>query len=135
MKLFLSRCLVPDYISILHCYHREESDLHAIIAADDIKVSLEREILDDGDSVDIIQTIPLDVDPIASASIIQLRRSRNILIRTRTKENYDLARAIDQAAHTLAWRLDPENELVHYDWSKFMQVCTEVMQGKNPLNY
>lgn len=129
------KIVMPEYLNVFHIYTKCEDDVSAITAADDIKIALERDILDcdDGETVDVIQTIPVTEDPTPSATIVQLRRARNILLRTRTKENYDLARAIDQAIWQLASRY--QTDLVGYDWGKFVEVMKEVVEGGNPLEY
>lgn len=127
---------MPEYLSVLHVYHSADDDVRAIAEADDIKLKVEYLLDPDlGEACDVVQTIPSTENPVPSANIIQLRRARNILIRTGTKENYDLARSLDQSIHVLHQRIDSEYKLVSYDWSRFMDVLKEIVDGGNPLDY
>ena len=126
---------MSEFLTVIHVYTIAEDEVSAILGADDVRLALERHVLDEGESVDIVQTIPLDESPVPSAQITQLRRARNILLRTKSKDNYDLARSLDQAIHTLESRLDPENSSVKYDWSNLIKVLREVFDGGNPLTY
>ena len=125
---------MAEYVHVLHVYTNSENDLAAIDEADNIKLAIERDLLDtqDGEGVDVVQTIPLGEDPVPSASIMQLRRARNILLRTKRKDAYDVARSLDQVAYQLS---SGDPLLTSYDWGKFVEVMREILDGKNPLEY
>lgn len=125
---------MSEFLSVLHVYTIADDHVSAIAGVDDIRLGIER-LLDEGEAVDVVQTIPQEELPHPSAQLAQLRRARNILLRTRTKENYDLARLLDQAIHSLAHRLDPGDALITYDWGKFIEVLKETLNGGNPLDY
>ena len=128
---------MPEYLAVLHAYINADDYISAIGSADDLKIGMEQRLLDtdQGEAVDVVQTIPTEEPPTPSAQLTQLRRARNILLRTKSKDGYDLARALDLKIHELHVRLDPEMSLVSYDWSKFIEVLKEVTNGGNPLDY
>jgi hypothetical protein len=123
-----------EYIAVLHVYMKEQSEVDALMAADDIKQHLESDILDKedlGEAVDVVQVIPAFDDPSPSASVMQLRRARNILIRTRIKECFDTSRDLHRIAWELERRSDPE--MSNYDHGSFLPIAAEVLAGGNPL--
>lgn len=128
---------MADFLNVVHVWTKADDYVEAITAADDIKLGIERALIDidSGEAVEIVQTIPIEEDPTPSASITQLRRARNILIRTRTKDGFEVARQLDMMAHALQQRLSPDDAHTNYDWSTFMAVTSEVLKGENPLDY
>lgn len=130
---------MPDYLSVLHVYHNSENDIAAIAEADDIKINVEQHLLDEElkEGVDIVETIPLGTDPTPTASVTTLRRARNILIRSGIKECWEYAKALDELIFQFERRTLGNNDFRHtgYDWSNFMKVTKEVLDGGNPLDH
>lgn len=130
---------MPEFLTVLHIYHSSETEVDAIAEADDIKLGIEKHLIDteNGEAVDVVQVIPTSEDPTPTAQVTQLRRSRNILIRTRIKECWEFAKALDEIIFQLSKRTLGEGEYRHagYDWSNFMTVTKEVLDGHNPLDH
>lgn len=87
---------------------------------------------EDGDFVVVTQVIPFDAKTLQTPQEIcdVLRRDRNLLIATRYKEMWDVARSLDQTIHMLN---TGGNELQGYDYGRFLEVAAEVLAGKNPI--
>ena len=127
---------MPEYIAVLHAYIQAEDEITATLSAEDIKERVESTGIietDEGEALDIIEVIPVDFDPTPTDRVLTLKRARNELIRTRTKDGWDLARELDKAAYALARQLSQEDALINYDWSKFLEVTQQVLNGENPL--
>ena len=124
---------MADFLAVLHCYIQADNEVNAILSADDVKVALEQSILDEDESVDVVQVIPTEEDPAPSASVKQLRRARNILIRTKSREAWDIAQTLHQFIHAFEQRMSPEEARVNYDWGSWMTTAKEVLDGNNPL--
>jgi hypothetical protein len=126
-----------NFIAVAHIYLRSSDYVAAIAEADDIKIAVERDILDldEGESIDIVETIEADEAPTPQEKIINLRKARNILLTMRSKESYEIARSLDEMTHALALRTDPEFARGSYDYGNMMRVTKEVMDGLNPLDH
>lgn len=87
---------------------------------------------DDGDFVTVTQVIPFDANSLQTPQEIcdVLRRDRNLLIATRYKEMWDVARSLDQTIHMLNTGGD---QLQNYDYGRFLEIAAEVLAGKNPV--
>lgn len=87
---------------------------------------------EDGDFVTVTQVIPFSADTLISPQEIcdVLRRDRNILIRTRYRDMWDVARSIDQTIHMLS---TGGNQLQGYDYGRFLEIATAVLRGENPI--
>jgi hypothetical protein len=123
-----------EFIAVLHVYMKEDSEVQAVLAADDIKQHLEKEILDKeelDEAVDVVQVIPAFDDPTPSASVMQLRRARNILIRTKIIDCFNIARELHRVAWELEKRTDPD--MSNFDHGSFLPVAQAVLEGGNPL--
>ena len=125
-----------NYLTVYHIYTNVPDYVEAIITADEIRTRIEAQLIDTDaeESVEVVQTIPLEEDPTPSATLTQLRRARNILIRLRTKESFGVARELDMMVHALSQRLAPEDATTNYDWSTFIGVTRDVLSGGNPLD-
>lgn len=129
---------MPNYLAVAHIYLKSEDQVTAIAEADDVKLAIERDLLDpdEGEVVDIVEVIDTEENPVPTAAITQLRRARNILLRTRTKDGYDVARSIDEFAHMLSTKLVSTDESrASYDYGNLMAVLKEVLDGGNPLDH
>lgn len=124
---------MPDFTAVLHAHLQAEDEVAAILAADDVKIALEQSILDEDEDVDVVQVIPMVEDPSPIANVKQLRRARNILIRTRTREAWDIAQQLHQFIHAFANRMTDEEARITYDYSSWLSTAKDVLDGGNPL--
>lgn len=127
---------MPKFVAVMHVTLSAPDEVSAVIEAEKVRESLEKDEIisvEDGESADMVQVIPLAEDPTPSANILQLKRARNILIRTRFRDCFDVAQELDKMAHALSVRLSPQESQVSYDYGKFMEVAADVLRGDNPL--
>ncbi len=113
-----------------------------IVADDEVEATLItdglREVMmdsldaDDGDFVVITQMIPFSVNRLSTPQEIcdVLRRDRNLLIATRYKEMWDIARSLDQTIHMLTTGGD---QLVGYNYGRFLEIAEAVLRGDSPV--
>lgn len=87
---------------------------------------------EDGDFVVVTQVISFNPVTLRTPQEIcdVLRRDRNMLIATRYKEMWDIARSLDQTIHML---MTGGDELQGYDYGRFLEIAEEVLRGKNPI--
>jgi len=93
------------------------------------------ELLDeeDEDAVYLTQVTSISTDLEPTETLLVLTRARNALIRTRIKQCYVEAQALDQIIHALSRRYIPDID-PQYDYGRFMEVAEEILtHGKDPL--
>lgn len=125
------------FIAFAQIYLDSEDYISAITEADDIKIAIERDLLDADldESVDIIEVVDIAEKPSPVNELMNLRRARNVLIRHRSKDSYEMARSLDEIIHARSKLLEPEQARGSYDYSNMMQVLKEVIDGGNPLDH
>lgn len=128
---------MANFIAVVYMYLSSPDYVTAIGETDDIKLHNEKEMLtEDGESFEVVGVIEADDKPVPHEQVLRLRQARNILLGMRTQEAYELARAIDEHAHTLSMReVDIGLTRGSYDYSNIMRVVKAVMEGKNPIDY
>jgi hypothetical protein len=108
-----------------------EDELEATLAMDRLKMEAIA-LLDEeeGDSVEVTQLIPFTTDNLAPEEIlVNLKKTRNILIRTRIRDCYDLASALDQTIHTLQAQIDP-SYINTYDYGRMLSFAERILKHK-----
>ena len=119
------------YVATLRAFFRADDEVEAILIADKIAEngSLDLEE-DDGDTLGVTQVCKTGVGLTPQEVVEHLRITRNVLIRTRVKRCFEMAREIDQ----LAWALEHGDEqtwsLAGYDYSKFLDVAEAILVRK-----
>ena len=88
---------------------------------------------DDGDEVLMTQLIPFTTDVNPEEILTILKRARNVLIRTRMKQCWDLARDLDMTIHTLATQVYPEYP-ANYDYSKLLEISDRILNHHEEPN-
>lgn len=122
------------FIATLRAVFPAEDEVSAIMIADQIKVNGEKD-LEEGDTLDVTQVTNNLAVLSPDETLRLLRRARNAMIKTRTKEGYDLAREVDKFTYMLKHRTigQPGYELSGYDYAEFLDVAREVLDGGNPI--
>lgn len=123
------------HIATLRIFLYTDSEVEAVVVADEIAEEIVKEYLDeeDGDRAEVTQVTPFrtDVEPVEVLTI--LARARNALIRTRIKQCYEEASALDQLIHALRHR-ETSSMLPPYDYGAFLEVAQSILQeNKDPL--
>lgn len=86
-------------------------------------------IPEDGDDFYVTQITPYNAEITPQETVTTLRLARNVLIRTRYKDCYEVAQQIDKFAHELERRTDENSKGVTYDWTRFMEIAKEILDG------
>lgn len=122
------------YIATLRVFVYDHSEVEAAITVDEC-IDLVEDYLEpeDGDRVELTQLTPFRTDVEPSELLVIILRARNALVRTRIKECWDLARSIDQLAHSLKYR-DTSGMLPSYDYGTFIEVAKRILtHNEDPL--
>jgi hypothetical protein len=125
------------YVALFRAVFRASDDVEAIMIADQVKVNGERDLeQEDGDTLDVMQVTQNMAELTPEATVILLRRARNALIRTRSRDMVDCARELDKCAHIIKAKASSEIAmgLGNYDYGQFIEVMEEVLGGSNPVH-
>jgi len=123
---------LPDesrtYIGTIRCVIEAQDELEARIEMNEV-VEAAAEVLDDNDTIDVTQIMPAELQgAIEPAEMVeQLRRSRDMLIKTRIVQCFELAREIDKTAWILEHRTEESFDLSGYDWGAFMDLANKLL--------
>lgn len=125
---------LKQYIGTMRVILNVEDELEAQLAMD----RLQRECMDylddeDGDEVLVTQIMPFTTDVPPEEVLNILKRARNALIKTRMKECYDLASAMDQQIFQLALMQDPTMPAA-YDYGRMMSFVEAIFKRKEDPN-
>lgn len=123
---------MPKFLTALWCELEAVDEVAAQMAAYDLEEHV-KNYLEDNESVEASDVVSDESSLSPLTDIRWLLQARNILIRTRTKDGFDLARELDKAAHALRVRLGVEESMTSYDWSQFLKAAQEILNGGNPL--
>lgn len=120
------------YVATLRAVYDADDEVEAIFIADKIKenggVDLDEE---EGDTLEVTQVTNNSLDISPEETLAHLRLSRDLLIRTRIKQCYELARQIDEMAYALEHRRDPDFDLSGYDYSEMLEITERILsEGK-----
>lgn len=125
---------MADFVAVLHANFSHTDEIEARLFAEDLREGLDKLMeTDDGDGADVIEVISADEDPAPISNVIQLKRARNILLRTRTTDGWDLARTLDQFTHAYEHKYTMQDGMISYDYGKFIDTAKAVIDGGNPL--
>ena len=121
------------YVATLRAHIVTEDEVSANLIIEGLRETM-MENLDEeeGDFVVVTQVIPFNPMNLQTPQEIcdVLRRDRNILIATRYKEMWDIARSLDQTIHML---MTGGDELQGYDYGRFLEIAEMVLRGANPI--
>lgn len=129
----MSSTMVSTYRVCFSAKDEADGQIIAESISDKIMDLLDEE---DGDFVELTQTLPFSENtPVTPQEVCdQLRLARNILLRTRIKDFYDLARELDKAIFILKNRREETMDFSGYDWGKMVEIAAEVFKGKMPVD-
>ena len=111
-----------QFIATLRSMFDAEDALEARLIANELQEVL-AEKLDEGDTVDVTQVIPIETanDHVEPSEVVeQLYRTRDLLIKTRIVQCYDLATWVDQTAWILEHRQEDTFDITGYDHGRVM---------------
>ena len=122
---------MPSYVATFRATFDADDDVAAEVVCDQIRLNAEQDLdEDDGDTFECTQVtsnaLALNPDELMSL----LRKTRNALIKTRSKPCYDQARELDQLIYKLRFRDEPEFSMAGYSYGDFMDLTVAVLQDR-----
>lgn len=125
---------LQPFLATFRCFIHTETEVEAVIATDELAEVIE-DFLDaeDGDRVELTQLLPLTLDVSADETLAILSKARNALIKTRIKQCWDTAQALDQVIHSLRHRDDGLGMIPPYDYGGFIDLAKSVLDGGTPV--
>jgi hypothetical protein len=124
--------LIP-FVSTMRVITYCQDEVEAQITMDRLnEMVMEQLDEEDGDRVVVTQTTQFTTDVSPEEVLNVLKRARNVLIRTRIKQCFDLARDMDMTIHQLSQQYDAEYKPV-YDYGNFITVAERILnKGEDP---
>lgn len=123
--------MAEAYVATFRVTLVEDSEVGANLVVESLRDKM-METLDEeeGDSVVVTQIIPFSLQHIRTPQEIcdVLRRDRNILIATKIKELWDIARSLDQTIHILETGSD---QLIDYNYTRFLELAEQIFRGES----
>ncbi len=113
------------FVATLRSIFDAPDELGARLVAHELQEAVAA-LLEDGESVDVTQVIPVEsasthVEP--TELVEQLYRTRDMLIKTRITQCFDLASWIDRVSWILEHRQEATFDLAGYDCARVMDVA------------
>ncbi len=120
-----------QFIGTIRCVIEAQDELGARLEMNEI-VEAGGELLEDGETIDVTQIIPAELQGVVEPAemVEQLRRSRDMLIKTRIIQCFELARELDKTAWVLEHRAEESFDLSGYDWGVFMDLTNKLLERK-----
>lgn len=112
-----------------------KSEVEAILIADQIKVNGEVDLdQEEGDSLDVTQVTSNQLVMSPEDTLVNFRKTRNLLIRTRVRQAFELAQELDKLIFMFQQRLVDEAglELSGYSYGDFMDLALKILHGEEP---
>lgn len=127
--------MAEKYLASYRVVFNAEDGLQAKIIADHLQDLVADELDEDDEAIDLTQLIPLGEPRTNLEAANTLRAARNVLLRTKKQDAYDMARMLDQMAHVIAERSEEMSGMVHptYDFGKFTDIAAKIWAGEFPI--
>jgi len=128
---------MPRYVTTLRACYDAADDVEAIFIADKIRENGQQDLTDDDEenesTLEVTQVTSNQLDISPEELLVQLRRARNLLIKTRIRDCYQLAKELDQQIFALANRSEPDFAMAGYSYGNFMDLTEAILrEGKMP---
>lgn len=125
---------MPRFVATFRALYNADDEVSAMVIADQIRLNAEMDLDDeDGDTFECTQVTSNGLDLTPDELMIQLRKARNALIKTRMRSCYELARELDQVIHSLQFKDDPRFTSSSYDFGHFMDLAEAILKrGEEP---
>jgi hypothetical protein len=116
------------YLATIRCTFDAEDELEARLEANEL-VEAAAELLEEDETVDVTQIIPYglqrEIEP--AEMVAQMRLCRDMLIKTRIVQCFELAKEIDKAAWVLEHRGEESFDLSGYDYGAVFDRADELL--------
>lgn len=122
--------MTQKYLATVRITFEAEDEVEAQLIGNEVSETLDK-ILEDEDTIDVTQIIPFGVDSATPEEMVaEMRRVRDMLIRTRIIQCFDLAKEIDKQAWILEHRAEETFDLTGYNYTKFFDHVDRVLGRK-----
>lgn len=117
------------FLATLRVTFDADGDLDARLIANECAEAISDHVLEDEDTVDVTQIIPWGTQGLVSPEelVAQMQRTRNLLIKTRIVQCYDMARELDKMAWVLEHRQESSFDISGYDYSAFQDLTNQLL--------
>ena len=124
---------MKPYAASLRAIFQADNEVIAHVIAEQIRQNGERDLqLEDGDSIDVSTVIPYGLGVSRQELSTILRAARNILIETKIKQCFDLARELDRVTWILEHRAEDHFDAAGWEPGDFMDVVEKILKGEIP---
>jgi hypothetical protein len=124
------------YVATLRAIYSADDDVEAALIAEAIREngSVDLDDEDDESEVFVTQVTSNSLEVSFEESLALFRRTRNLLIKTRIKQCFELAKQLDQMIWVLEHRREPGFDLAGYDYTKFFELSEQILEaGESPI--
>lgn len=122
------------FVATLRATFRAPSEVDALVIADQIRLNGEADLdEEDGDELEVTQVTSNGLELSPDELLLHLRKARNLLIKTRKRACYDLARELDKVIFSLNFHDEPGFTESGYDYGHFMELAEAILvRGEEP---
>ncbi len=126
---------MPRFVATLRAIYDAQDEVEAMLVADKIceNGSADLDDSDDDSSLEVTQVVSNGLQLLPQEMLSRLRIARNLLIKTRIKQCYELAQELDRVIFALEHREDPGFSIRAYDYGAFIDLADRIlMKGETP---
>lgn len=126
---------MPKFIATLRAVYEADDEVEAIYISEQIRDNGAKDLEEEEeDSLQVTQVTNnvLDISP--QEVIDQLRKSRNLLIRTRVRTGLEIAQQLDKFLYALVRHEDPTYTDSSYSYGDFMALVGRILKGEEPTD-
>lgn len=126
---------MPRYVSTLRAVYDAQDDVEAMLIADKIAENGAQDLDDEDDeaSLEVTQVISNSLELTPDELISRLRVARNLLIKTRIRQCYTLAKELDEVIFALVNREEPGFTMRSYNHGDFLDLVESILvKGASP---
>lgn len=121
---------MQKYLATVRVTFEAEDEVEAQLIGNEMSEHL-AQLLEDNDTVDVTQMIPFGTDWTTPEEMVaHMRIVRDMLIRTRIIQCFDLAKEIDKQAWILEHRAEETFDLTNYDYTAFFDLSDNILGRK-----
>lgn len=119
--------MMQKYLATVRVTFDAEDEVEAQLIGNEISEALDK-VLEDDDTVDVTQIIPFGVGSVTPEEMVtEMRRVRDMLIKTRIIQCYELAKELDKQAWILEHRREDSFDLTNYDYTAFFENADKLL--------
>lgn len=123
---------MTKYVATFRAEFDADDDVTAAIIADQIRLNGSQDLdEEEGDDLECTQVTSQALDLRPEELLEHLKRSRDLLIKTRIKQCFNLAQDLDKILYALEFREDPGFVMGSYDYGRFMDHALTLLEERS----